>query len=63
MFSGGNQSHPDPPGAAPSQLRPSHSAPASLHGQEYRHQDNTEYEKKIRSTIDKIKDQFRNSPL
>ena len=53
MFSGGNQSHPDPPGAAPSQLRPSHSAPASLRGQEHHHQDNTEYENEISSTIDK----------
>ena len=63
MFSGGNQSHPDPPEAAPSLLRPSHSAPSSLGGQAYRHQDSTRYEKKISPTIDKIIDLFRNSPL
>ena len=57
MFSGGNQSHPDPPEAAPSLLRPSHSAPSSLGGQAYRYQDST----KIILKLKKIQGCFLNT--
>ena len=43
MFSGGNQSHPDLPGAVPSPPPPSHSAPALRCGQAYGHQGNTKH--------------------
>ena len=51
MFSRGNQSHPDLPGAVPSPPPPSHSAPSLLGGQAYRHQGNTEISKRSVSYV------------